>query len=54
MSKYEENTNSELVIYSFGVNLESSFEAAMLDKIPNAQVYAYDFSVDGVSYFEIF
>ncbi|KAL3426102.1 hypothetical protein PVAG01_02893 [Phlyctema vagabunda] len=36
----------ETVIYSFGVNDESTFEAEMLSRIPSAQVYAYDFSVD--------
>jgi len=35
----------ETVIYSFGVNDESTFEAEMLARIPSAQIYAYDFSV---------
>lgn len=34
------------VIYSFGVNDDSSFEAALLERAPRAQVYGYDFSVD--------
>jgi len=33
------------VIYSFGVNDESTFESEMLTRIPAAQVFAYDFSV---------
>lgn len=36
----------ETVIYSFGVNDESTFEAEMLARIPSAQIFAYDFSVD--------
>ena len=32
-------------IYSFGINGESSFEAALLKAAPNCQVYGYDFSV---------
>jgi Methyltransferase domain len=35
----------ETIIYSFGVNDESTFEAEMLARIPSAQIYAYDFSV---------
>lgn len=38
-------TRPETIIYSFGVNDESTFEAEMLARIPSAQVYAYDFSV---------
>jgi hypothetical protein len=37
--------HSETVIYSFGVNDESTFEAEMLARIPSAQIYAFDFSV---------
>lgn len=37
--------NTETVIYSFGVNDESTFEAEMLARIPSAQIYAYDYSV---------
>ncbi|THG93611.1 hypothetical protein EW026_g7672 [Hermanssonia centrifuga] len=33
-------------IYSFGVNGESSFEAALLSAAPHCQVYGYDFSVN--------
>ncbi|KAA1471693.1 hypothetical protein DENSPDRAFT_837743 [Dentipellis sp. KUC8613] len=33
------------VIYSVGINGESSFEAALLQKAPNCQVWGYDFSV---------
>lgn len=34
------------IIYSFGINGESSFEAEMLSRIPSAQMFGYDFSVD--------
>lgn len=34
------------VLYSFGVSTDSSFEAAVLERAPSAQVYGYDFSVD--------
>ncbi|KZT04288.1 uncharacterized protein LAESUDRAFT_303245 [Laetiporus sulphureus 93-53] len=33
------------VVYSFGVNNESSFEAALLRAVPGCQVWGYDFSV---------
>jgi hypothetical protein len=36
-----------LVIYSFGINGESSFEADMLSRIPSASIWGYDFSVEG-------
>lgn len=36
-----------LVIYSFGINGESSFEADMLTRLPTAQIWGYDFSVNG-------
>jgi hypothetical protein len=32
-------------IYSFGVNHDSSFEAAFLRQAPNCQIWGYDFSV---------
>jgi hypothetical protein len=35
----------ETIIYSFGVNDESTFEAEMLARIPSAQIYAYDLSI---------
>jgi len=35
------------VIYSFGVNGESSFEAALLKRLPHCEVWGYDFSVGG-------
>ncbi|CZR63962.1 uncharacterized protein PAC_13859 [Phialocephala subalpina] len=35
----------ETIIYSFGVNDESTFEAEMLARIPSAQIFAFDFSV---------
>lgn len=44
MSKYE-NTTSELIVYSFGVERDSAFEAAMLERT-NAKVWGYDYSVD--------
>lgn len=55
MSRYEKETpgpssttNSapELIIYSMGVNRDSSFEEAMLQRT-NAHIWGYDFSVDG-------
>jgi hypothetical protein len=36
-----------LVMYSFGINAESSFEAEMLERVPSARIWGYDFSVDG-------
>jgi len=36
----------ECVIYTFGVNGESSFEASLLTRAPHCQVWGYDFSVD--------
>jgi hypothetical protein len=36
-----------LVIYSFGINGESSFEAEMLERVPSARIWGYDFSVNG-------
>ena len=33
------------VVYSFGINNESSFEAALLRAAPRCQVWGYDFSV---------
>ena len=32
-------------IYSFGINGESSFEAALLEAAPHCEVWGYDFSV---------
>ncbi|KAH8724641.1 methyltransferase domain-containing protein [Phaeosphaeriaceae sp. PMI808] len=40
-------TEGELVIYSFGINGESSFEAEMLERVPSARIWGYDFSVEG-------
>jgi hypothetical protein len=54
MSRYETfspgpssptNPARELVVYSFGVNDDSSFEAALLQRT-NAQIWGYDYSVD--------
>ncbi|ETW81146.1 hypothetical protein HETIRDRAFT_45919, partial [Heterobasidion irregulare TC 32-1] len=36
----------ECVIYSIGINGESSFEADLLDRAPGCQVWGYDYSVD--------
>lgn len=33
------------IIYSFGVNKDSSFEAALLERAPNCEIWGYDFSV---------
>ncbi len=41
-------TRPSTIIYSFGVNDESTFEAEMLARIPSAQIHAYDFSVDRI------
>lgn len=46
MSKYESVKSRPLIIYSFGVANESSFEAEMLART-NAEVFAFDFSTDG-------
>ena len=48
MSKYEERTESPTIIYSFGVNGESTFEDEILRRT-NAELYAYDYSVDDAS-----
>jgi hypothetical protein len=32
-----------------GINGESSFEAALLERAPGCEVWGYDFTVDGVS-----
>jgi hypothetical protein len=42
-----QDVKDTLVIYSFGINGESSFEAEMLDRVPSANIWGYDFSVDG-------
>ena len=46
-SKYMEHEERELVVYSFGVNVDSSFEEGFLADT-NAKVWAFDFSVDSV------
>ena len=38
----------ELIIVAAGINRESSFEAAMLERAPGCEVWGYDFSVTGV------
>lgn len=54
MSRYEkespgpsadDNPNRELVVYSFGVSRDSTFEAAMLERT-NARIWGYDYSVN--------
>jgi len=35
----------DCVVYSFGINYESSFEAQVLDRTQDCQIYGYDFSV---------
>ncbi|KAL5313653.1 hypothetical protein ACEPPN_018074 [Leptodophora sp. 'Broadleaf-Isolate-01'] len=44
MSKYEKNTRP-CIIYSFGVQNESSFEEEMLERT-NCEIWGYDFSVE--------
>jgi len=46
---YETSKSQLCVIYSFGVENESSFEAEMLDKT-NCEVYAYDFNAFQIGY----
>ncbi|KAI0781889.1 methyltransferase domain-containing protein [Abortiporus biennis] len=36
----------DCVIYSFGVNGESSFESELLERAPGCQIWGYDFSVN--------
>ncbi|KAH9069692.1 hypothetical protein EDB83DRAFT_2550969 [Lactarius deliciosus] len=38
------------VIYSFDINDKSSFEAALLERAPDCEVWRYDFSVDSVHF----
>jgi hypothetical protein len=54
MSRYERespgpsstsNPAQELIVYSFGVNDDSSFEAALLQRT-NARIWGYDYTVD--------
>lgn len=47
MSKYMEEKERTLVVYSFGVKDDSSFEEEMLSRT-NAKIVAVDFSVDSV------
>ncbi len=55
MSRYERespgpslaaNGAPELIVYSFGISGDSSFEAALLERT-NARIWGYDFSVNG-------
>lgn len=36
------------MVYSIGVERESSFEAELLERFPNITIYGYDLSVDDV------
>ncbi|PVH96803.1 hypothetical protein DM02DRAFT_674540 [Periconia macrospinosa] len=36
-----------VVVYSFGINGDSSFEAEFLERVPSARIWGFDFSVDG-------
>ena len=47
MSKYAEYQERNLVVYSFGVNDDSSFEEELLTET-NTEIIAVDFSVDSV------
>ncbi|KAL1581807.1 hypothetical protein WHR41_09464 [Cladosporium halotolerans] len=40
------NPDATLVVYSFGVEHDSSFEAALLARL-NAEIWGFDYSVDG-------
>jgi hypothetical protein len=40
-------TQEKCVVYSFGINGESSFEAALLERAPGCEVWGYDFTVTG-------
>ncbi len=54
MSKYEERAkqpkkdDNVTIIYSFGLNGESSFESEMMKRLPNAELFGFDYSVDDV------
>ncbi|KAH9988439.1 methyltransferase domain-containing protein [Russula compacta] len=41
------STQRKCVIYSFGINGESSFEAALMERAPGCEVWGYDFTVTG-------
>lgn len=47
MSKYVEEEEKTLLIYSFGVSVDSTFEEEMLSRT-NVEVVAVDYSVDSV------
>jgi hypothetical protein len=42
----EANPDHSIVAYSFGVEHDSSFEAALLERL-NAEIWGFDYSVDG-------
>jgi hypothetical protein len=37
-----------LIILCVGINGESSFEAALLERVPGCEVWGYDFTVNSV------
>jgi hypothetical protein len=37
-----------LIILCVGINSESSFEAALLERVPGCEVWGYDFTVNSV------
>ena len=45
MSQYEKRVDKPTIIYSFGVNDDSTFEEEMLRRT-NAELFAFDYSVD--------
>jgi hypothetical protein len=47
MSLYEEKPRAKCVMYSFGINYETRFEAEMLER-SDCEIWAYDASVPGV------
>jgi hypothetical protein len=46
ISRYSKARSRPTIVYSFGVEFDSSFEAEILART-NAQVFAFDFSTDG-------
>jgi hypothetical protein len=48
VSQHHISPHPQTIIYSFGVNDESTFEAEMLARIPSAQIYAFDYSVESL------
>jgi len=46
VSQHKTSPRAETIIYSFGVNDESTFEAEMLARVPSAKIFAFDYSVE--------